>query len=57
MRIQSLLNPENYDLPENLVDEFNFYIEKVERVKDEPFPELRNGLITVIKFRFGKYRI
>jgi len=53
---RNLLKKENYKIPDHLVDEFDFYVEKLERVKDEPFPELRNGLLAVIKYRFGKYR-
>ncbi len=51
------LRRENYRIPDNLVDEFDFYIEKVEKSIDEPFPELYNGLLAVIKYRYSKYWI
>lgn len=46
---------ERYEIPEHLQEEFNFYINKIEKAKLEPNFELYDGCIAVLKFRFGKY--
>lgn len=45
---------EEYEIPDLLVEEFNFYFDKLNRI-DSVNKELINGLITVIEVRYSKY--
>ena len=47
--------PRREEIPEHLLDEFDFYISKLEST-DISYKELRLGLLAVIEIRFNRYR-